>query len=58
MRVLIGPSILLCSFMSSAYGGAWVPEIDIGKLIANRIEISIERWDKPRPTGQCRCSEK
>ena len=26
MRVLIGPSILLCSFMSSAYGGAWVPE--------------------------------
>ena len=43
MRVLIGESFLLCTFVSWANGGAWVPEIDIGKLIANRIEISIER---------------
>ena len=43
MRVLIGPSILLCSFVSSAYGGAWMPEKDSGKLIANRIEKTARR---------------
>ena len=38
MRVLIGPSILLCSFVSSAYGGAWVPKKDSSKLVANRSD--------------------
>lgn len=38
MRVLIGPSMLLCSFVSLANGGAWVPEKDSGKLVANRID--------------------
>ena len=41
MRVLIGRQFC-CSFMSSAMA-ARGSEIDIGKLIANRIEISIER---------------
>ena len=37
MRVLIGPSILL-QLCVLAYGGAWLPEKDHSKLIANHIE--------------------
>ena len=38
MRFLVSVSFLLGSAFSSAYGGAWLPEKDHGKLIANRIE--------------------
>jgi hypothetical protein len=38
MRFLTGVSFLLCSMFSTAHGGAWVPEKDSGKVIANRIE--------------------
>jgi len=58
MRHLATAFILLSGFASCANAGALVAEKDKGKLIANRIEISIERWDKPRPTRQCRYSEK
>jgi hypothetical protein len=38
MRFLAGFSFLLCCTASSAHGGAWLPEKDHGKAIANRIE--------------------